>query len=372
MALTQKRSPFNNMDNLDKTIVVGMSGGVDSAVTAYLLKKQGYKVVGLFMHNWEEQERGTSCTATDDWEDALKTATHIGVPIYSVNFASEYVDRVFKHFISEYDAGRTPNPDVLCNREIKFDAFLKYALDFGDMVATGHYCDISHSGGVTRLLKAVDQSKDQTYFLNQVPTAGLEKVMFPLGKLTKTEVREIAERAGLTAVAKKKDSTGICFIGERKFKEFLSNYLPAKKGEIVTTDGVVIGEHDGLMYYTLGQRRGLNIGGLRGFDQKRWYVIGKDVSTRRLIVSCGEGEELFANSLDCGVLNFIGSRPQQREFRATAKVRYRQPDQPCTVFLNPDDSAHIVFDDPQRAITPGQYVVLYIEGVVCLGGAVIT
>ncbi len=347
-----------------------MSGGVDSAVTAYLLKEQGYNVVGLFMHNWEEQARG-QCTAADDWEDALATATHIGVPIYSINFAAEYVDRVFKHFISEYAAGRTPNPDVLCNREIKFDAFLKYALDYGDMVATGHYCDISHDGGQTKLLKAADDSKDQTYFLNQVTTAQLEKVLFPLGKLQKSEVRQIAEQAGLTAVAKKKDSTGICFIGERKFKEFLSNYLPAQKGKIVTADGKHIGEHDGLMYYTLGQRRGLNIGGLKDFDGKRWYVIGKNMHANQLIVSCGEGEELFSQTLDCDVLNFIGFTPTARTFKATAKVRYRQPEQPCTIHLNEDNSAHIVFDVPQRAITAGQYVVVYMGGEQCIGGAVI-
>lgn len=356
---------------MNKRIVVGMSGGVDSAVAALLLKEQGYDVVGLFMHNWEEDERGGACTAADDWEDAAATAAHIGIPIYSVSFAREYMTRVFDYFLKEYEAGRTPNPDVLCNREIKFDAFLRYALDFGDTVATGHYCDIDHGGGRhARLMKAVDAAKDQTYFLNQVVDGQLDRVIFPLGKLKKPEVRAIAERAGLDAVAKKKDSTGICFIGERKFREFLSNYLPAKPGNIVDTGGNIVGRHSGLMYYTLGQRRGLNVGGKAGYEPRRWYVVAKDLSSNELIVSCGEGEELFSNELTTPHINYIGGAVSAETYRCMAKTRYRQPDQACTVYQQPGGGARVVFDQPQRAITPGQFVVLY-DGNRCLGGGVI-
>lgn len=358
---------------MKKRVVVGMSGGVDSAVAALLLKEQGYDVVGLFMHNWEEEDgRGGACTAADDWEDAAATAAHIGVPIYSVSFAREYMTRVFDYFLKEYDAGRTPNPDVLCNREIKFDAFLCYALDFGDTVATGHYCDIAHpDSGHAQLLKAADEAKDQTYFLNQVTDGQLDRVIFPLGKLKKTEVRRIAENAGLDAVAKKKDSTGICFIGERKFREFLSGYLPAKPGDIIDTNGNIIGRHSGLMYYTLGQRRGLNIGGRAGYEPKRWYVINKDLAKNELTVSCGEGEELFSSELITPHINYIGGAVTEPVYRCAAKTRYRQPDQPCTVHQNADGSARVVFDKPQRAVTPGQFVVLY-DGNRCLGGGVIS
>ena len=354
-----------------KKVVVGMSGGVDSAVAALLLKEQGFDVIGLFMHNWEEETRGGACTAVDDWEDARATAAHIGVPIYSVNFSKEYVERVFDYFLAEYEAGRTPNPDVLCNREIKFDAFLKYALGLGDCVATGHYCDIDHETAPhARLLKAADAGKDQTYFLNQVTDGQLDKVLFPLGRMKKTQVREAAVRAKLDAVAKKKDSTGICFIGERKFKAFLSEYLPARPGKIVDTARTVIGGHDGLMYYTLGQRRGLGIGGKAGRDPSRWYVVGKDLKRNELIVSCGEGEELFSSELTTPHINYIGGAVTESVYRCAAKTRYRQPDQPCTVYQNASGGARIVFDEPQRAITPGQFVVLYLENR-CLGGGVI-
>ncbi|MBQ7227661.1 MAG: tRNA 2-thiouridine(34) synthase MnmA [Clostridia bacterium] len=361
-----------------KRVVVGMSGGVDSAVSALLLKEQGYDVVGLFMHNWEETEEGGACTSADDWEDARNVASKIGIPIYSVNFAKEYMDRVFSYFLSEYEAGRTPNPDVLCNREIKFDAFARYAKELGaDYIATGHYCDITHdapssSGKTTHLLKACDESKDQTYFLNQVSASQLSNVIFPLGKLRKTEVRRIAEERDLTAVAKKKDSTGICFIGERNFKKFLMNYLPAKPGNIVDETGVVLGRHDGLMYYTLGQRRGLGIGGKADYENARWFVVHKDLKRNELVVSCGEDDKLFSSSLITPSINFIGDAPQADEFDCYAKTRYRQPDQACHVRITDRSvfSAEVTFVAPQRAVTPGQYVVLY-DGNRCLGGGVI-
>ena len=355
---------------MEKTVVIGMSGGVDSAVAALLLKEQGYNVIGLFMHNWEVEENGV-CTSADDWEDALSVANKLGIKIYSVNFAKEYMDRVFKYFLDEYAHGRTPNPDVLCNREIKFDAFAGYARSMGcDYIATGHYCDITHTaedGTVTHLLRAVDTNKDQTYFLNQVRTEQLKDVIFPLGRLTKPEVRAIADKHNLTAVAKKKDSTGICFIGERNFKKFLMNYLPAKAGDIVDESGKVLGRHDGLMYYTLGQRRGLGLGGKKDYEPNRWFVVEKDLVHNRLIVSCGEDDLLFSNELKTEELNFIGSAPQEKSFRCSAKTRYRQSDEPCTVTMTGNSSASIHFDNPQRAVTPGQYVVLYQENR-CLGG----
>lgn len=351
-----------------------MSGGVDSAVAALLLKELDYNVIGLFMHNWEEEEGGV-CTSADDWEDARNVAAKIGIPIYSVNFSKEYLDRVFSYFLSEYAHGRTPNPDVLCNREIKFDAFAKYAVQLGaDYVATGHYCDIEHisladGSTVSHLLKAADEGKDQTYFLNQVSSEQLKNVIFPLGKLQKSEVRAIAEKNGLTSVSKKKDSTGICFIGERKFKTFLMNYLPAKPGKIVDTDGNEIGRHDGLMYYTLGQRRGLGIGGKDGYDANRWFVIDKRLGSNELIVSCGEDDALYTETLTASSMNFIGEK-QLGEVRCAAKTRYRQPDQPCSAVFDESGNVRVKFDTPQRAVTPGQYAVFY-DGNRCLGGAVI-
>ena len=359
----------------EKTVVIGMSGGVDSAVAALLLKEQGYKVIGLFMHNWEEEEGGV-CTSADDWEDARNVAAAIGIPIYSVNFAQEYTDRVFSYFLAEYSAGRTPNPDVLCNREIKFDAFAKYAAQLGaDYIATGHYCAIDHQAELTdgtlttRLMKAADQSKDQTYFLNQVATKQLKNVLFPLGDLHKSEVRAIAEKHGLFAVAKKKDSTGICFIGERKFKNFLMNYLPAKPGKIVDTEGNELGNHDGLMYYTLGQRRGLGIGGKNGYDASRWFVIKKDLVNNELVVSCGEDGALFSKTLRASGMNFIGGKIAGN-FRCAAKTRYRQPDQACVADFAADGTVSVTFDEPQRAVTPGQFAVFY-DGERCIGGGVI-
>lgn len=356
---------------MSKKVVIGMSGGVDSSVSAILLKDAGYDVVGLFMHNWDEEDNG-QCTSAQDWQDVIGVCGKIGIPCYSVNFAKEYMDRVFSYFLDEYKKGRTPNPDVLCNREIKFGPFVDYAKQMGaDYVATGHYCDVFH-GDDHYLLTARDENKDQTYFLNQVRTEQLSSVLFPLASIPKPKVREIAEKYGLIN-AKKKDSTGICFIGERKFRQFLSTYLPGKQGKIVDINGNVIGDHYGLMYYTLGQRKGLGIGGVKGEKQDRWYVVDKDLKTNRLIVSCGEGEELFSNACECSNLNLIG-KWEEKEFYATAKFRYRQGEQ--KVFVKIDGTkVKIEFDQPQRAVTAGQYAVIYTPyddaRRRCLGGAVI-
>lgn len=349
--------------------VIGMSGGVDSAVAAALLKESGRDVVGLFMNNWEDKD-GT-CPADEDWADARSAAARLGIPIYSVDFSREYYERVFRHFLDEYAAGRTPNPDVLCNREIKFDAFRRYADELGaDEIATGHYCGVRTGEGGAELLRALDRNKDQTYFLNQVRTEQLRGVTFPLARMTKPEVRALAEKYGLDSVAKKKDSTGVCFIGERNFRRFLSEYLPARPGDIVDEDGAVVGRHEGLMYYTLGQRRGLGIGGLKDRAQERWFVVAKDLGHNRLIVSCGEDDKLFSTRLTCSELNFIGAPPMENELSCTAKTRYRQPDAPCRVTLAEGGRAEVTFASPMRAVTPGQYVVFY-DGERCLGGGVI-
>ncbi len=352
-----------------KTVVVGMSGGVDSSVAALILKEQGYNVIGLYMNNWEEVDACGACTGEEDFADVRRVANKIGIPYYSVNFAKEYMDRVFSYFLKEYAAGRTPNPDVLCNREIKFKDFKEKAKELGaDYIATGHYCDILHDKDVHYLLKAKDQSKDQTYFLNQLSQEQLDGVLFPLGRLDKAEVRKIAEKNGL-ATAAKKDSTGICFIGERNFRNFLSKYLPAKKGDIITTDGKKIGEHTGLMYYTLGQRRGLNIGGQKGDDGGRWFVIEKDLKNNILYVAHGGEERLYSKGLILNAVNWIPFAPQEKEFHCTAKFRYRQPEQGCTVKIN-DGFIQVDFDEKQRAITEGQFAVFY-QGEKCIGGGVI-
>ena len=339
-----------------------MSGGVDSAVAAYLLKKDGYDVTGLFMHNWEEDGE---CPATEDWRDVRAVGEKLGLQVYSVNFASAYMDGVFEYFLREYRAFRTPNPDVLCNRVIKFGAFRDYCATLGaDYIATGHYC--RRDGD--KLLKAVDGNKDQSYFLNQVLTDQLSNVLFPLGDMVKPQVRALADELGLS-VAKKKDSTGVCFIGERKFKKFLSVYLPAQPGDIVDTSGSVVGRHDGLMYYTLGQRRGLGIGGVKG-EMGRWFVLSKDVANNRLIVSCGDESELFSSVVEGSEFNVIGGGDFSGEIRCTAKTRYRQPDQAATLTLLGNGKYRLVFDEPQRAVTPGQYAVVYL-GDRCLGGGVI-
>ena len=352
------------------TVVVGMSGGVDSAVSALLLKQQGYNVIGLFMDNWEEKDDTGVCTATEDYEDVRRVCETIGIPYYSVNFSKEYWDRVFVHFLSEYEKGRTPNPDVLCNREIKFGPFLEYAKMLGaDKIATGHYCKVEKIGKYYQLKKAFDKSKDQSYFLNQLSQAQLSQVIFPLADIPKKKVRELAEQYNL-ANAKKKDSTGVCFIGERNFKNFLKHYIPATPGDIVDTNGNVVGHHDGVLYYTLGQRKGLNIGGKAGGNGERWFVLDKDVKNNRLIVHQGEDDKLFSNYLLAKEFNWIPHTPEKQTFDCLAKFRYRQPDQGVTVHID-GKNVKIVFKEPQRAVTPGQYVVLYDEQENCLGGGVI-
>ena len=349
-----------------KTVVVGMSGGVDSSVAAALLKEQGYNVIGLFMHNWEEDDEDGCCTAAQDWEDVRKVCNKLNIPYYSVNFAKEYMDRVFSYFLKEYSLGRTPNPDVLCNREIKFGPFLEYALSLGaDYIATGHYCDIEHKDGKHYLLKAVDDNKDQTYFLNQLSQKQLEKVLFPLGKLKKPQVREIAEKYGLNT-AEKKDSTGICFIGERNFRKFLKEYLPAQKGAIKDLDGNVVGKHDGVMFYTIGQRRGLNIGGKNGYDDDRWFVVRKDVKTNTLYVNCGECDEMYSSGCFVTKFNWITDKPNE-DFDCYVKLRYRQPDQAVRVHFE-GDKLRLEFKDRQRAVTIGQFAVLYGADGMCYGG----
>ena len=353
-----------------KTVVIGMSGGVDSSVAALLLKNQGYQVIGLFMRNWEETDNNGACTAEEDFEDVKRVCGLLDMPYYTVNFAKEYMERVFSYFLEEYRAGRTPNPDVLCNREIKFGPFKEYAKKLGaDYIATGHYCGISHENGVHRLLKAKDQNKDQTYFLNQLTQEQLDGVLFPLADMDKSEVRKIAEEKGL-ATAKKKDSTGICFIGERNFRKFLQEYLPAKPGKILSLSGEEVGEHIGLMYYTLGQRRGLDLGGKKGEDG-RWFVVKKDLKSNILYVSHGDETPLLSNSCHVKGMNFIPSVPEAERFHCTAKFRYRQSEQGVTVTRIGADEVEIKFDEPQRAVTEGQYAVLYDE-TQCLGGGVIT
>ena len=352
-----------------KTVVVGMSGGVDSSVAAALLKEQGYNVIGLFMHNWEEDDEDGCCTAVSDYEDVKRVCNKLDIPYYSVNFAKEYRERVFSYFLAEYSAGRTPNPDVLCNREIKFGPFLEYALKLGaDYIATGHYCDIEHKNGVHYLLKAADQNKDQTYFLNQLNQSQLERVLFPLGKLQKPEVRRIANKYGFST-ADKKDSTGICFIGERKFREFLKNFIPAKAGKIVDWEGNVVGEHEGVMYYTLGQRRGLNLGGISGTNGGRWFVVDKDVKKNLLIVSHGDETPLYSVSLEASTINWIPNVPTEKTFECYAKFRYRQPEQKVKVTIL-NNLVKVDFFEPQRAVTPGQFVVFYNNNM-CLGGGII-
>ncbi|KAI4453549.1 trna 5-methylaminomethyl-2-thiouridylate -methyltransferase [Holotrichia oblita] len=352
-----------------KTVVIGMSGGVDSSVAAKILLEEGYYVIGLFMHNWDDSDENGECSSANDWADVQAVCGKLDIPCYSVNFSKEYMEHVFSYFLDEYKIGRTPNPDVLCNREIKFGPFVSYARRLGaEYIATGHYCGISHASGTVQLLKAADTEKDQTYFLNQVKTEQLMDVKFPLAKLTKDEVRFLANKYKLVTAAKK-DSTGICFIGERKFKEFLQTYLPMQKGRIVDLSGKEIGEHDGLMFYTLGQRRGLKIGGVKDEDNNRWYVVDKQVNRNILVVSNGEGKELYSKGLTATNLNFIGDMDFSSTFACTAKCRYRQTEQDCAVSIN-DGEAIVEFLDPQRAVTPGQYVVFYKEDR-CLGGGVI-
>ncbi|AKJ70019.1 tRNA-specific 2-thiouridylase MnmA [Pandoraea thiooxydans] len=352
-------------------VVVGMSGGVDSSVTAWLLKQQGYDVVGLFMKNWEDDDDGEYCSTRQDWIDVVSVADLIGIDVEAVNFAAEYKDRVFAEFLREYSAGRTPNPDVLCNAEIKFKAFLDHAVALGaESIATGHYARVRERDGRFELLKAKDSSKDQSYFLHRLNQAQLSRTMFPLGEIPKTEVREIAARIGLPN-AKKKDSTGICFIGERPFREFLNRYLPTRPGPMKTPDGKVVGEHIGLAFYTLGQRKGIGLGGSRDGSGEPWFVARKDMSENTLYVVQGHDHPwLLAHTLQATDLSWVAGEPPREGWACAAKTRYRQADAPCLVARASQAHLELHFEAPQWAVTPGQSAVLY-DGDVCLGGGII-
>ena len=357
--------------NKNKRVVVGMSGGVDSSVTALLLKQQGFDVVSLFMKNWEDDDNSEYCSSRQDLLDAVSVADTIGIPIEAVNFAKEYKDRVFSSFLREYQAGRTPNPDILCNAEIKFKAFLDHAIELGaDTIATGHYAQVREVNGLFQLLKAADGSKDQSYFLHRLNQTQLSRAMFPLGHLLKSEIRKIAEQHGLCNFAKK-DSTGICFIGERPFREFLSGYLPTQPGEMRTPEGKLVGRHIGLSFYTLGQRQGLGIGGEKNSSGEPWFVAEKDMKNNRLIVVQGHDHPaLLSHTLTALDAHWISGSAPEINTPYAAKTRYRQADAPCRLTHQTAASCAISFDQPQWAVTPGQSVVLY-EDEVCLGGAII-
>lgn len=363
---------FHTNNSTPPKVIVGMSGGVDSSVSAYLLKEQGYHVTGLFMKNWEEDDDKEYCAAAADLADARAVCNKLGIELLTINFAAEYWDHVFEHFLAEYQAGRTPNPDILCNKEIKFKAFLNYATEYlgADYIATGHYVRQSNVNGQTQLLRGVYHNKDQSYFLYTLSEAQIRKSLFPVGKLEKKQVRQIATQLGLTT-AQKKDSTGICFIGERKFREFLARYLPAKPGKIRTVDGEIIGEHQGLMYHTFGQRKGLGIGGLKNLPEIPWYVVDKDIKNNELIVAQGQNHSaLFSKGLVASQLHWVNRESLMEKLICTVKTRYRQQDVSCT--LLPIDDAHtkVIFDTPVSAVTPGQSAVFYLNEV-CLGGGII-
>ena len=356
---------------MGERIVVGMSGGVDSAVAALLLKREGYDVAGLFMKNWEDDDSDAYCSTREDLIDAAAAADVIGIDLEAVNFSAEYKDRVFNSFLAEYKAGRTPNPDVLCNAEIKFKAFLDHAMQLGaDRIATGHYAQVREVDGLFQLLKAEDGTKDQSYFLYRLNQAQLRSTLFPLGAMYKRDVRALAAKLKLPN-HDKKDSTGICFIGERPFREFLNRYLPTEPGDIISSDGNMIGRHVGLMYYTLGQRQGLGIGGRKEGDGEPWYVCGKDMESNRLTVVQGHDHPaLLSDALVANDLNWISGALPHCNWVYGAKTRYRQKDAPCEVERVDADSCEIKFAEPQWAVTPGQSVVVY-ESKVCLGGGII-
>jgi tRNA-uridine 2-sulfurtransferase len=348
-----------------------MSGGVDSSVSALLLKQQGYKVTGLFMKNWEDDDDGEYCSSREDLIDAVSAAEVIGVHIEAVNFAREYKDRVFSYFLREYEAGRTPNPDILCNSEIKFKAFMDHALRLGaDAIAMGHYAQVREADGLFQLLKADDAGKDQSYFLHRLTQAQLSKAMFPLGHLLKSEVREIARKHGLANYAKR-DSTGICFIGERPFREFLSRYLPTQPGDMFTPEGRKVGHHQGLAFYTIGQRQGLGIGGGKEGTGEPWFVAGKDIPNNRLIVVQGHDHPaLLTSHLTAVDIHWISDKAPDITRGYAAKTRYRQHDAACRIAALEGERASFMFDEPQWAVTPGQSVVVY-DGAVCMGGGII-
>jgi tRNA-specific 2-thiouridylase len=351
-------------------VIVGMSGGVDSSVAALLLQQEGYHVEGLFMKNWEEDDGSEYCTARQDLADAQSVCDKLGIKLHEANFASEYWDNVFEHFLTEYKAGRTPNPDILCNREIKFKVFIDYAQILGaDLIATGHYARLVHEEGSVTLHKGLDENKDQSYFLQSVSADQLQHCLFPVGELEKSVVRSLAKENGLIT-HNKKDSTGICFIGERRFKDFLQAYLPAQPGPIESVDGLLLGQHEGLMYHTLGQRQGLGIGGVKNAGDAPWYVTAKDMARNCLIVAQGKTHPaMFTDSLRCGSINWVNEAPDL-PFTGGVKTRYRQPDQECELRKLKDGSWLVEFAVPQRAVTPGQWACFY-SGDTCLGGGTI-
>lgn len=360
-------------EHSSKKVIVGMSGGVDSSVSAYLLLQQGYQVEGLFMKNWEEDDNDEYCAAAEDMADAQAVCDKLGIKLHKVNFAAEYWDNVFEYFLAEYKAGRTPNPDIMCNKEIKFKAFLEFAAEAlgADYIATGHYVRRRYQDGHWQMLRGLDHNKDQSYFLYTLAEQHIAQTLFPVGDLEKPAVRAIAEQQGFVT-HDKKDSTGICFIGERKFKDFLQQYLPAQPGDIVSIDdGKIIGRHEGLMYHTLGQRKGLGIGGLRDGGDDPWYVVGKDLTLNQLLVAQGHDHPaLLSSGLIASQLHWVDRTGPQQVCRLTVKTRYRQHDIPCTVTPRSDGRLQVTFDSPQKAVTPGQSAVFYLDEV-CLGGGII-
>lgn len=360
-------------DCQSKKVIVGMSGGVDSSVCAYLLQQQGYQVAGLFMKNWEEDDGTEYCSAAADLADAQAVCDKLNIPLHTVNFAAEYWDRIFVHFLAEYQAARTPNPDVLCNKEIKFNAFLQFAIEdlSADYIATGHYVRRGVANGKATLLRGKDNNKDQSYFLYTLSHQQVENSLFPVGDLQKPQVRHIARQLGLTT-AEKKDSTGICFIGERKFRDFLARYLPARPGDIISTDGQILGCHQGLMYHTLGQRKGLGIGGLKAADNGTpWYVVDKDLTNNQLIVAQGASHpRLLSTGLIARQLHWVDGNPLSESLHCTVKTRYRQADIPCQLLPIEADGLQVQFARPVAAVTPGQSAVFY-HGDICLGGGII-
>jgi tRNA-specific 2-thiouridylase len=369
---TTSQSSDETRDNSQIKVVVGMSGGVDSSVSAYLLKQQGYQVEGLFMKNWEEDDNDEYCAAADDLKDAQSVSDKLGITLHTINFAAEYWDNVFEYFLAEYKAGRTPNPDIMCNKEIKFKAFLEFAAEelSADYIATGHYVQRSNETGSWQMLRGLDNNKDQSYFLYTLGEQHIAQTLFPIGHLEKPKVREIALEQGLVT-HDKKDSTGICFIGERKFKDFLAQYLPAQPGKIETPEGKIIGQHEGLMYHTLGQRKGLLIGGMKEYGEEPWYVVDKNIERNVLIVGQGANHpRLYSIGLLANQLHWVDRKGPKQTIKCSVKTRYRQQDIPCQITPNIDGSLLVEFDEPQKAVTPGQSAVFY-QNKICVGGGII-